>query len=329
MTVQRDVMTHSETASGPVILDSAEIAETGYSAAVDAIEGALRAGLDPSQSLPRSIVEVTAGQLLLMPAGVDGYVTVKVVAVAPDNPARGLPRIVGTLMLLDAATLMPLAIMDGAAVTTLRTPAVSAVAARLLHTDSAPARLVVFGSGPQAAGHIRALGDVMALERVRIVGRDVGRAAALATVLASERHIDVAAGVAADIGDADAVVCATTASEPLFHAGEIRPGALVIAVGSHEPGVLELPPELLADAQVVVEDRDSALREAGEVVAAVDRGLVDPSGLVSMSDLARGVVEADSTRTRIFKSTGMGWEDAVVAATVWRRRRGAPPGVGE
>jgi ornithine cyclodeaminase len=323
----------SENASFPVILGADEVAATGYRVATDAIADALRGGLDPAESLQRSIVDVPSGQLLLMPAEASGYVAVKVVAVAPDNPARGLPRIVGTLMLLDADTLVPLAIMDGAAVTTLRTPAVSAAAARLLYPSGSPARLVVFGSGPQAAGHVRALGEVMELERVRIIARDAGRAGALAAALAAELRIDAAGGAAADVAsavaDATVIVCATTSAQPLFAADDVRPGALVIAVGSHEPGVLEMPAELLADAQVVVEDTASALRESGEVVAAVAAGLIEPDSLVDMPRLLRGEVTAGGDRTRIFKSMGMGWEDAVVAAAVWRRHLGGPAGMGE
>lgn len=319
----------SENTSFPVILGADEVAATGYRVATDAIADALRGGLDPAESLQRSIVDVPSGQLLLMPAEASGYVAVKVVAVAPDNPARGLPRIVGTLMLLDADTLVPLAIMDGAAVTALRTPAVSAAAARLLHPSGSPARLVVFGSGPQAAGHVRALGEVMELERVRIIARDAGRAGALAAALAAELRIDAAGGAAADVASATVIVCATTSAQPLFAADDVRPGALVIAVGSHEPGVLEMPAELLADAQVVVEDTASALRESGEVVAAVAAGLIGPDSLVDMRRLLRGEVTADGDRTRIFKSMGMGWEDAVVAAAVWRRHLGGPAGMGE
>jgi ornithine cyclodeaminase len=323
----------SENTAFPVILGADEVAATGHRVATDAIADALRGGLDPAESLQRSIVDVPSGQLLLMPAEASGYVAVKVVAVAPDNPARGLPRIVGTLMLLDADTLVPLAIMDGAAVTTLRTPAVSAAAARLLHPSGSPARLVVFGSGPQAAGHVRALGEVMELERVRIIARDAGGAGALAEALAAELRIDAAGGAAADVAsavaDATVIVCATTSAQPLFAADDVRPGALVIAVGSHEPGVLEMPAELLADAQVVVEDTASALRESGEVVAAVAAGLIEPDSLVDMPRLLRGEVTADGDRTRIFKSMGMGWEDAVVAAAVWRRHLGGRAGMGK
>src|SRR5699024_6113336 len=245
--------------------------------AAAAITEALAGGLDVAGDPPRAVVPVTDGQLLLMPGELAGYVGVKVVGVAPDNPARDLPRIQGSYLLMDAATLRPLAIIDGTALTTLRTPAVSAAAARLLAAPG-PSRLVVLGAGPQAAGHIRALHQVLELVGVTIVSRTRERAATLASALHAELGIPIAAGSTTDeVADADVVVCATTAARPLFGAGAVRDGALVIAVGSHEPGVLELDPALLARSQVVVEARSPALAEAGEVVAAVAHGLIDPA----------------------------------------------------
>ena len=100
-------------------------------------------------------VEVPGGELLLMPASGNMYAGVKVVSIAPDNPARGLPRIQGTYLLFHGESLAPLAICDGADLTSVRTPAVSAVAIKQL-TPDAPLRTVVYGTGPQAWGHVRA-----------------------------------------------------------------------------------------------------------------------------------------------------------------------------
>ena len=319
--------------SGPLAtaipyLDAAAIEAVPLRDATDAITRALAGGLDPAADPSRAVVPVSAGQLLLMPGEAAGYAGVKVVAVAPDNPARGLPRILGSYLLLDGGTLAPLAILDGAALTALRTPAVSAAAARSLAPD--PVRhLLVLGSGPQAAGHIRALHEVLTVESVTVLSRTVSRAADLADTVSRELGIQTrgaGAGDAADstktaaaIADADVIVCATTAASPLFPAAAVRPGALVIAVGSHEPGVLELEPALLGRSQVVVEDPATAAREAGEVVAALRDNLLRPADLVGLGSLVTGAVAADPDRTRVFKSVGMGWEDLVVAAQVFER----------
>jgi ornithine cyclodeaminase/alanine dehydrogenase-like protein (mu-crystallin family) len=147
--------------------------------AVRILEDALRAGLDPEATPQRPVVDVPAGQLLLMPAAAGRYVGVKAVTIAPGNPERGLPRIQGTYLLLDGETLAPLAAMDGIALTSLRTPAVSALAVRHLAAPEG-GKLVVFGSGPQAWGHVLALREVRPITEVTIVGRDLGRAEALA-----------------------------------------------------------------------------------------------------------------------------------------------------
>ena len=94
--------------------------------------------------------------------------------------------------------------------------------------------------------------------------------------------------------------------------------ACVVAIGSHEPAARETDDALAARATVVVESRDAALREAGDVVGAVEAGVLDPDGLVTLRELVAGAELPAGPR--LFKSTGMAWEDAVVAAAVWERR---------
>lgn len=309
------------TASPPVLhLDADAVATLSFDEAADAVTDALTAGLDPAADPRRVAVPVTAGQLLVMPGEFGGYAGVKVVGVAPGNPAAGRLRIQGSYLLLDSATLSPLAVVDGAALTTLRTAAVSAAAARLL-TPPQPRRLVAFGSGPQAAGHIRALAAVLPLTDVSVVGRSAERAAVLAAAVRDEWRLDARVGTADDVECADVVVCATTAARPLFSADAVPTRALVIAVGSHEPDVLELQPALMARSQVVVEDLATALRDAGEVVTAAEAGALNPAELVGLGEIVTGTATVDYGRTRVFKSVGMGWEDLVVAVRVFTRAR--------
>ena len=286
-------------------------------AAIDAVERALRGGLNPDADGPRVRKEAgDAGHFLLMDAAHGGYAGVKVTSVAAANPERGVPRIQGVYVLFDGATLTPLALMDGAAITALRTPAVSAVAARHLAAPDAR-RLLVFGAGPQAARHVEALRAVLpGLDRVEVVGRDPARAERFAA-----QHGAVVAG---DVGvaarEADVICCCTSAAEPLFDGALVRDGATVIAVGSHEPHVRELDSALMARAAVVVESRATALREAGDVVQAVEEGALDPATLIGIGDLVRGRARdaLAPTRPRVFKSAGMSWEDVVVAGAAWQ-----------
>ncbi|HEX9336642.1 MAG TPA: ornithine cyclodeaminase family protein, partial [Pseudonocardiaceae bacterium] len=115
-----------------VLDDAAVAAALPMTTAIDAIRAALLAGLDPAADPARAVLPVDHGHLLLMPAQWGGFVGVKTVTVAPDNPAVGLPRVQGSYLLLDGSTLTPLALLAGATLTAIRTSAVSAVAADLL-----------------------------------------------------------------------------------------------------------------------------------------------------------------------------------------------------
>jgi ornithine cyclodeaminase len=311
--------------------------------AVDILEDALRAGLDPEDTPLRPVVELPAGQLLLMPAAAGRYAGVKAVTVAPGNAARGLPRVQGTYLLLDGDTLAPLAALDGVALTSLRTPAVSALAVRHLAEPGA-GHLVVFGTGPQAWGHVSALAEVRPVERVTVVGRDPGRAEALAahcrdrglcaeTVPAVSRSgpaggdpvgsgLPGAGPVLDALARADLVACCTTAREPLFPGRLVRDGAAVVAVGSHEPDARELDGDLIARSTVVVEARSAALAEAGDVIIPIRHGTITSGHLAgNLADLVRGRLRP-GPGPRVFKSTGMAWEDLVVAAAAYEARAG-------
>jgi ornithine cyclodeaminase/alanine dehydrogenase-like protein (mu-crystallin family) len=258
--------------------------------AADALERALLAGLDPEGDPPRAAVDLERGQLLVMPSAAGGRAVVKLLTVG------GEPRIQGVCVVFDGATLAPSALVDGIALTNLRTAAVSALAVRHLAAPEAR-RLLVFGRGPQGQAHAAAIREIRPIEHADVVGRDRG---------------DVDELVAA----ADIVCCCTTAREPLFDGALVADHAVVVAIGSHEPDARETDDALAARATVVVESRTSALREAGDVIRAVDSGAASADDLVTLAELVRGDATVDTERPRFFKSTGMSWEDAVVAGAL-------------
>jgi ornithine cyclodeaminase/alanine dehydrogenase-like protein (mu-crystallin family) len=289
----------------------------GEAVAADVLERALVAGLDPEAGPPRSVADVPAGQILMMPAAAPGYAGVKVVTVAPGN--RDLPRIQGVYLLLDGATLAPIALLDGVALTAVRTPAVSAVAVRRLAAPDA-ATLVVFGTGPQAWGHVRALRAVRPIERVVVVGRSrTGEFVARCR----DAGLDASAGTPEAVAGADVVACCTTAREPLFPGDLVAAHAVVVAVGSHEPVAREVDGELVARSQVYVESRAAALREAGDLIIP---GVTGVAG--NLADLVTGRARVAPDRPKLFKSVGMAWEDLVVAVAAYERSRGPAAGAG-
>lgn len=273
--------------------DGAAVAERlGGTVAVEALEEALRSGLDPEADVPRTALEVCGGELLVMPSAAAADPVVKLVTVG------GEPRIQGVAVVFDGATLAPRALVDGIALTNVRTAAVSALAVRHLAAPEAR-RLLVFGRGPQARAHAAALRAVRPIERVDLVGSD---------------HGDVDELVAG----ADIVCCCTTAREPLFDGRLVADHACVVAIGSHEPDARETDDALAVRATIVVESRQSALREAGDVIGAIESCATSADALLSLAEVVRGEARPARGRPVLFKSTGMAWEDAVLASRLVR-----------
>ena len=293
-----------------------------------------RAGLDPATTTPRMSVPAPAGELLLMPAVDGGSAGVKVVGVAPANGRLGLPRVQGLFLLFDAATLTPRAVLDGAALTTLRTPAVSVAAVRsVLDGRQRPVRAVVFGAGPQGAGHLenargRAGAAVPPPEAVlesTVVVRKVARArlpsldAVSVRVLALEED----AAVRRALEQADLVVCATTAQAPLFAADVLRQDAVVVAVGAHDPEAQEVETSLAGAGPA------SSWRTRQRRVARIRRGArrrrsraPRPRGGSRHPRRRRGLGSAGRRPPSCSLSRSVSaWEDLVIADRLYRAHR--------
>ncbi|MFF9567228.1 ornithine cyclodeaminase family protein [Streptomyces sp. NPDC014685] len=305
------------------LLGADAIEALGPTGAADALEAALRGGLDPETAPTRHHLAVPGGELLIMPATTRRVTGVKIAGVAPDNPAAGLPRITGSYLLLDAPTLLPLALLDGAALTALRTPAVSALAIRHL-TGPVVRHLVLFGTGPQAYGHLAAVLAERRVERVTVVGRTPHRTDELvqhARRLGPDAHAGKADG--AEVATADLVLCCTTSATPLFDGTLVPDGATVVAVGSHTPDAREVDTALVSRSRVIVESRAAALAEPGDLLIPVAEGAFRAQDIAgNLAELVTGRVDGEVTdgtgRPRFFKSVGAGWEDLAVAEAVHR-----------
>ena len=238
-------------------------------------------------------------RLLVMPASVPGwpFASVKIVSVCPQNRRRGIETINGVIEVFDARTGMPCARVHAESVTALRTGAASGLASRLLAPQDADT-LALFGAGAQAATQLEAIHCVRPLREVLVFGRDAARAAAFC------RHWSAALGIPVRGAHRDELVRAT-----LVATATTSPEPHVNAVGSFTPQGCELPPALLAQARVVVDQRAACLQEAGEFQRARAAGLLegreDPEelGEVLVAGMAR------SHGRSVFKSVGNALQD--------------------
>lgn len=292
---------------------------------LDAVEAAYRdvaAGRDRSPL--RSHVALDSGDLLLMPGVREGGAgaSVKLVTVVPANAERGLPTIHAVVAWFDAATGQPRALLDGATVTAMRTGAASGVATRLLARRDA-ATLAVIGAGGQAEWQVRAVLAARPIERVLVHARSPEHREAFAARMAEATGIEVVAVESAEaaVRDADVVCCATTSSQPVFDAAWLRSGAHVNGIGAYRLDMVEMPPELFARASLVAVDSVTAvLAEAGDVVAALERGLVGEADLTEIGSIEPGwTASRDPEAVTAFKSVGLAIQDVAAAELIVAR----------
>lgn len=295
--------------------------------AVDAIREALRADVDPELDAPRLFSPLDRGEFLLMPASSADAVGIKVVTIAPDNPAAGLPKIQALYVLFDARTLAPTVLLDGSSLTLVRTPATTVFAIReLLAGDSRGPRerverLAVFGTGPQAFAHIRTLQSVLPVDSVAVRGRDGRKSADFARRVTDELGVPAAPMSDVALRSADVVICVTSTTEPLFDGRLLAPDTVVASVGTHGLDAREVGPELLDRADIVVEARAAALREYGDLIPARPAEHWAEAGLPNLRDLAVGGVTRTPGNLALFTGVGMSWQDLVVVTEVVRRHR--------
>ena len=288
--------------------------------AVDALEAAFGSGALPAAPL-RTHIETEGGSLVTMPATGPQGTGVKLLTVTSGNPEMGRPLIQGLYVLFSVGTQEPEAAIDGAALTALRTGAVSGLATRYLAREEA-ARLVIFGAGTQARSHLEAMLAVRPVETVTFVSRTADRAVALA---GSAREMGVTAEVAGRraVATADIVCTCTTSPTPVFEGSLLSVGSHVNAVGAYTPQTRELDDDAMVRARVVVETREVALAEAGDLLIPLGAGSIGPNHVVAnLSEVVRGVtVRRSPEDITVFKSVGVAFEDLVVARAAVDRLR--------
>jgi len=262
-----------------------------------------------AQQPVRSVVPVaTAGGFMgTMPAHVAGALGVKIVTFFPRNV--GLHTHLATIHLFRPETGEPLASMDGRLITEMRTAAVSAVATQLLARADANV-LSILGSGVQARSHLEALRLVRSFRDVRVWSPHNAGAFARAW------GVRACAGAEEAVQGADVVVTATSSTTPVLRGSWLVPGAHVNAIGACRPDWRELDDELLGRARIIVDSREGALRESGDVMAAGGGRIAGELGEVVLGRVPGRTSAGELT---VFKSLGMAVEDVATAKLVYDR----------
>ncbi|HEX2909333.1 MAG TPA: ornithine cyclodeaminase family protein [Chloroflexia bacterium] len=275
------------------------------------------------------------GVMLLMPGAVrpgsddNGQLAIKLVGIFNRNPARGLPLIYGLVTLFEADTGRPLAVFDGSTVTAVRTGAASGVATELLAAKEARV-LTLFGSGAQAEMQLLAICAVLedSIQEVRVVGRDSSRTAAFAERMAraSGRRVVAVADAAEALTGAEVIATATSSFEPVFADSMLAPGAHINGIGSYQHTMREVPGETVRRCRLVVDAREAALTEAGDVLIPLKEGLIDESHIYAelgeiVAGLKPGRAAFQEGEISFFKSVGNAVQDVALAHYLYYKAR--------
>ena len=286
--------------------------------AVDAMRhayGQLSAG--KVNAPPRQHLSTDKGVTLLMPAHLPerNEFGIKVVSVYDDNPNLDLPRITATVLVLDPATGLPKAFMDGSSLTAIRTGAGGGVAADLLARQDAKT-VGLFGAGVQARAQLQAVMAVRDIVRVNLISRTKVSAQQLATEISEwtdAPEVNLVSNPQQVVEDADIVICATTSATPLFDGNALQPGTHITAVGTFVPEKREVDTTTITRAsRIVVDSREACLEEAGDLI------IPDAKIDAEIGEIVNGDKHGRQSNDEItfFKSVGVAVQDAVAGSMV-------------
>ena len=246
---------------------------------------------------------------------------IKVITIFHGNGAVGLPSHQGVVMLFDARQGTPLLMLDAAAITAIRTAAVSALATKLLSQKNA-ARLAVFGTGEQAQRHIEAITLVRTITHITIWGRNQQHAATLAQKTTAQYGIPThAAATAEEAAHTADIICTVTSSpQPVLYGDWLPEGVHVNAVGACTPVTRELDTKAVILSRLFTDRYESLFNEAGEYLIPKKEGLLTPEQVQGeLGEVLTGTKEGrrDPKEITLFKSLGIAAEDLFAARYIY------------
>ena len=276
-------------------------------------------------SIPlRSHIDVTQhdGIAFFMPALLHDTqdMAVKIVSVFPRNLEKGLATINAIVIALNPETGQPIAVMEGASLTAIRTGAASGAATDLLARANASS-VAIFGSGVQARTQLEAVCTVRPIEQVSVFSLDEPGVKAFVDEMAGRgpipKQITIEEKPSAAIAEADVICTATTSSSPVFDGKELKPGTHINAVGSFTPDMQEIDAETVKKALVIVDSREAALAEAGDLIIPIEQGEINAEWIhAELGEIVAGRKpgRTGAEQITLFKSVGIAAQDAIAAS---------------
>ncbi|MEJ2266603.1 MAG: hypothetical protein P8X95_24415 [Anaerolineales bacterium] len=267
------------------------------------------------------------GVTLFMPGylGGDDQMAVKVVSVFNDNPAKGLPLIHALVVVVDAETGAPAAVMDGTYLTALRTGAASGAATELLaRQDSHTA--AIFGAGAQARTQLEAVQAVRPIQEAWVFDLNPKQAKEYAAEMSQvlSLKIRVAGSPSEALRHADVICTATTSTTPVFDNADLKPGAHINAVGAYTPEMQEIPAETVQRSKIIIDHHQASMAEAGDLLIPLSQGLISADDIhAELGEIAAGLKPGRETPEEItfFKSVGVAVQDVAAANAVLEAAR--------
>jgi ornithine cyclodeaminase/alanine dehydrogenase len=292
---------------------------------IDIVEEAFKEYQQGTVKMPlRSVIAVEkhAGSVLYMPALLQGMgaLGVKVVSVYPKNPTEyHLPTTIGVVLLNDPKTGNPIAIMDGSFLTAMRTGAVSGVATKYLARKNAK-ELGIIGTGVQGRMQVTAVCKVRPIEKVKAydivpdqrsrfceqISKDLG-------VQTIEAHTSEEA-----VRNSDIVITSSSSKEPVLKSEWLKAGAHINGIGSHTPNAREIDATTIKRAKLIVDTREAALKEAGDIMIPIAQGIITPEHIFAeLGEIVTGKKQGreNDEEITLFKSQGLALQDV---STAWR-----------
>lgn len=294
--------------------------------AIDAMRAAFASFSEGTSYVPqRHISSIEKLNLFLKPAFNEdlGRIAVKIITQKTEKTIEGLPTILGVVLLIDIKTGAILSMMDGAYITALRTGAASGIATKLLAKENSKT-VALFGCGTQGKTQLEAVCEVRPIKKAILYDLNLEAAKNLQSKLKEKLNISIQ--ISKDLKDlkqVDVICTATQSKNPLFKLEHISKGTHINAVGSYQPQMQEIDPEIIKQARLFVDSKEAVLKESGDLIIPINRILFTEN--IMQAEIGELINKKSDGRKNeeeitIFKSVGLGVQDLFMANTIYEKQ---------